>query len=138
MALTTFGGFDDVFGPLFGSTAGFPFSSAMATAGHDQPSMRGMALDVIEKKGAPSLHCPFVPPRCAHRTACVSGHGISVRQRVYACISSLARGPPTCQLPTVLQAGRGRNMRACCLIIYVDMSICTLLYFYVAELQRQT
>jgi len=50
MALTTFGGFDDVFGPLFGSTASFPLSSAMATAGRDQPSVRGMALDVVEKK----------------------------------------------------------------------------------------
>lgn len=55
MALTTFGGFDDVFGPLFGSTASFPLSSAMATSGRDQPSMRGMALDVVEKKGAPPL-----------------------------------------------------------------------------------
>ena len=52
MALATFGGFDDLFAPMFESTSGLPLSSALANTGRDQPSMRGMALDVVEKKGA--------------------------------------------------------------------------------------
>lgn len=78
MALATFGGLDDFFGPMFERTADFPMNSALAAVGRDQPSMRGMALDVVEKNGALATS--------QQACACILLHGITAcRAQMHAC-----------------------------------------------------